>query len=97
MLKAHFVLEIYTFLPWIFGYATKRLGEKAKVKFKIYDGSDWTKIITIHILLSISNCKGNQPMRIGQFVKYNVRNNFHAEKEAGRLVADLFLILKKAL
>ena len=36
-------------------------------------------------------------MKFGQFVEYNKRNIFlHAENEAGRLVPDLFLFLKKA-
>ena len=40
MLIAIFVLEIFPFLPWLFGY--NRHDEKAKVNFKIYDVTDWT-------------------------------------------------------
>ena len=36
MLKALFILEIFTFLPWFFGYVEKRLDKKAKVNCKIY-------------------------------------------------------------
>ena len=39
-------------------------------------------------------------MKFGQLIEYNKRNIFfnnHAENEAGRLVPDLFLFLKKAL
>ena len=42
MLKALFVLEIFTFLSWLFGYVEKRLDKKAMVNFKIYDVKDWT-------------------------------------------------------
>ena len=41
MLKARFVLEIFTFLSWLFGYLETRLDEKAMVNFKIYDMADW--------------------------------------------------------
>ena len=37
MLKALFVLKIFTFLAWLFGHVGKRLDKKAKVNFKIYD------------------------------------------------------------
>ena len=37
MLKALFVLEIITFLPWLFVYVEKRLDKKTTVNFKIYD------------------------------------------------------------
>ena len=37
MLKALFVLEIFT----LFGYVEKRLDKKVDVNFKIYDVIDW--------------------------------------------------------
>ena len=55
--------------------------------------------ITIHILANISQSKGNQTMKFGQVLEYSKVNIFfknHIENEAGRLVPDLFLILKKA-
>ena len=42
MLKALFILEIFKFLSWLFGYVEKRLDKKVKVNFKIYDVTDWT-------------------------------------------------------
>ena len=42
MLKVLFVLEIYTFLSWLFSSVEKRFNEKAKVNFKIYDVANWT-------------------------------------------------------
>ena len=54
--------------------------------------------ITIHILPNISQSKGNQTIKFGQFI---TRENFffknHAETESRRLVPDLFLLFKKAL
>ena len=37
MLKALFILEIFTFFSWLFGYVGKWLDKKAMVNFKIYD------------------------------------------------------------
>ena len=58
------------------------------------------QIITIHILTNTSKSKRNQAMKFGQSIEYNRRNFFfknHAKNEAGRLVPELFLFLKKAL
>ena len=56
--------------------------------------------ITIHILSSISQSKGNQTMKFGLVIEYNKGNIFfkkHAENETERLIPDLFLFFKKAL
>ena len=42
ILKAIFVLEIFAFLSWLFGYLGKRLDKKVKVNSNIYDVTDWT-------------------------------------------------------
>ena len=57
-----------------------------------------SQTIAIHILPDISQSKGNQTMKFGQRIEYKKRNIFlknYAENEAGRLVPDLFLFLKK--
>ena len=41
MSKAFFILEIFTILSWHFGYEGKRIAQKAKVNFIIYDVTDW--------------------------------------------------------
>ena len=41
LLKALFILEIFTFLFCLFGYVEKRLDKKTMVDFKIYDVTDW--------------------------------------------------------
>ena len=43
MLKALFVLEIFTFLSWLFGYVEKWLDKKTMVIFKIYGFTGWTR------------------------------------------------------
>ena len=40
--KGPFILEIFTFLCWLFGYVEKRFYKKAKINFRIYDVTDWT-------------------------------------------------------
>ena len=42
MLKAPFVLEIFTFFSWSPDYEEKQLNKKFKVDFKVYDVTDWT-------------------------------------------------------
>ena len=42
MLKALFVLEMFSYLPGLFSHVEKWLDIKAKVSFKIYGVTDWT-------------------------------------------------------
>ena len=76
MLKALFVLEIFTFLSCLFGYGVKRLDKQAKVNLKIYVVTDWTANITITILSNISRSKDNQTIKLGKLIEYNLRNLF---------------------
>ena len=58
MLKALFVLEIFTFLSLLFGYVEKRLDKKTMVKF--IESQTGQQIITIHVLPNILRSKDNQ-------------------------------------
>ena len=60
MLKALFVLEIFT----LFGYVEKRLDNKADVNYKIYDVTDWATN-NYNIFLNIWRSKGNQKWKFG--------------------------------
>ena len=40
-LKAYFVLKTFEFLSGLFGHVEKRLDQKNKVNFKIYDVTTW--------------------------------------------------------
>ena len=42
ILKTVFILQIFTFFSWLFGYLENRLDRKVTVNFKIYDVTDWT-------------------------------------------------------
>ena len=57
MPKALFVLKIFKFLSWLFGYVEKRLDKKAKANFRIYGVTDWISISTMHILPNVSNTR----------------------------------------
>ena len=70
MFRALFVLEIFKFLSSLFYYVEKLPDKKGKVNFKVYDGTGWT--ITIRIFSYISRSKGNQTMKLGQLIEYNM-------------------------
>ena len=76
--KALFVLEIFTFLSWPFGYVEKLLVKKAMVIFWKFMIAQTGKhiIITIHVSPNISRNKDNQAMKFGQLIKYSVKNIF---------------------
>ena len=40
-LKVLFLLKIFAFLSWYFGYIEKRLDKEVNVIYKIYDVTDW--------------------------------------------------------
>ena len=72
ILKAAFVLEVFTFLFWLFAYVEKRLDEKAMVNFKIYDAKQWTtNNYNTHITQYL-----NQTMKFDQLIKQIVKNIF---------------------
>ena len=92
-----FSLLRYLHLCWLFGYVEKRLDKMVKLNSKICDVKDCKRIITIHIFPNISRSKDNQAMRFGRLVEYNMFFKNHAEKGAGTLISDLFLLFKKVL
>ena len=75
--KALYVLKIFKFLHWLFGLVAKRPDKKDKVNFKFSDVTAWlTNNRDTYILPNISRSKGNQTMKFGQLIEYNVRNIF---------------------
>ena len=60
MLRALFVLHIFTFLSLYFGYVEKRLNQKAIVNFTIYDVTGWT-INNYNTLIAQYHKKLRQP------------------------------------
>ena len=76
LLKALFVLEIFTFLFWLLVYVQKRLAEKAVVYFQITGVKDWIKINYNTHIVQYSRSKATQTMTFGHLPKYNRRNIF---------------------
>ena len=56
------------------------------VDFKLYDVTGWTKDNTIHMLPIISRIKGNQIMKYGQLIEYNMNNIFFLKNHAQGVV-----------
>ena len=77
MLRALFVLEIFTFLSWVLGVVEKRIDSKDKVSFQNLSCPQiGTKIITINTFPISQESKANQAMKFGQLIKYNMWNIF---------------------
>ena len=55
----------------VFGHVGKRLDKKVKVNLNMTSQTG-KQIITIHILPNISRSKGNQTIKFGQLIEYNV-------------------------
>ena len=93
-------LRYLNFCPEFFVHVRKRRDQEAEVNFKMSDVINRKKIVAIHVLPNISKIKGNQTMKFGQFIEYNIRSIFlqnHAENEKERLLPDLLLFPKKNL
>ena len=77
----------------------KRLDQKRKINFKIYNGTDClTNNYSLHVAQYLT--KGNQKMKLGQLIEYDKKSIFLQEscrKQAGRLAPGLFLFFKKDL
>ena len=71
--KAVFVcFSIFKFLFWLFGHVAKQRDKKDKGNPKFYDVTVWLTIV-IGILPNISRNKGNQTMKFGHLIEYNIR------------------------
>ena len=100
MLKALFVLEIFTFFSWLYGYVVKPLDKQTKVDLKIYKFTDWNTNIAITILPNISISKGNQTIKLANLIKHDMRNLFleksHLQNVVEKLVPDPFTKMKNS-
>ena len=74
MFNALFVLEIFKFLSWLFGYVEKQLDKKAMANFKIYNIKNWARNNCNTHIAQIA--RSNQTIKSGQSVEYNMRNIF---------------------
>ena len=64
MLKAFFVLDIFTFLPWSFVYAENNLIRKLRLISKFMTSKPGQQIVTINILSNISRGEDNQTINL---------------------------------
>ena len=87
-LRALFVLKIFKFLSWLFVYVEQLLDQNEKVNFHTEK-----QTIAMHILPNIKGSKGNQTMKFGQLIEYNMRNIFlknHTQNVVEKLFPDYF-------
>ena len=85
-LKALFVLKVFKFLCWFLGHYKNGLIKKISLISKLLTSQPGLQTIAIHILPNISRSKGNQTIKFGQLIEYNMRNIFHE-----KLFPDRFL------
>ena len=67
---------------------------KLRLISKFMTSQNWKQMITIHILPYISRSKGNQTMKFGQLIEYNMRNMFFEKwyiKCGGEASWDVFI------
>ena len=91
-LKPLLVLEIFTFLSWLFACVEKCFDKKAMVNFNIYDVTDWTANKYNTHLPIISRSKGNQTTTFGQLIEYNFSRNrsSHPKAFCDKVVSNKF-------
>ena len=75
-LNTLFFLKIFKFLSSIFGHVEKQLDQKNKLISKFMTSQSGKQTIAIHTLPNISRIKGNQTMKFGQSIEYDMRNTF---------------------
>ena len=68
--KALLVLKIFKFCPDFLDHVGKQFDKM--VILKINDVTNCQQAITIHIFPNISRSKGNQTMKLGQLIEYNI-------------------------
>ena len=74
ILKALFIIKIFQFFVTTFWSCRENgLIRKIRLTSKFMASQPGLQTITIHILLNISQSKGNQTMKFGQLIEYNKR------------------------
>ena len=78
-------LKYLNFCPNFFGHVRKPLDKKPKVISKFMMSWTGKQMITILILPNISTSKGNETMRFGKLIEYNIIFKNHAQNEADKV------------
>ena len=74
-LKALFILEIFQFFVTIsWSYRENDLIRKVRFTSKFMASQPGLQTIAIHMLVNISQIKGNQTMKFSKLIEYNKRN-----------------------
>ena len=68
--------DIYVFVTTFWSGWGNGLIRKIRLTSKFMTSQHGLQTITIHILLNISQSKGNQKMKFGQLIEYNKINTF---------------------
>ena len=79
MLKAILVLEISTFLSWLFVYVETSLIRRLKLISIFMMSQARQKTITIKILPNISRSKDKKGIKFGQLTEYNLKKDFSSK------------------
>ena len=74
-LKAIFVLNIFKFLPWLFGHVENSLIRRIELISKFMTSQPGKQTIAIQILPNISRTIGKQKMKFDQLIEYNTRRD----------------------
>ena len=79
----------------VLGTCRKTAWLESYANFKIYDATAWLTNIVMHTLPNTSRSKGNQTIKFGQLVKYNMRSVFleKSDTKYGGEISPLLLFL----
>ena len=76
ILKALFILKIFKFLSWDFGHVENSLIRHRRLISKFMMSQPGKKAFRIYLLPNIPRRKGNQTMKFGQLIEYNMKKIF---------------------
>ena len=74
ILKALFILEIFQFFVTSWSCRENDLIRKVRLTSKFMASQPGLQAIAIHMLVNISQSKGNQTMKFSQLIEYNKRD-----------------------
>ena len=95
-LKALFVLKIFKFFDLTFLAMYKNgLVRKIRLILKFMTSQPGFQTIAIHTFPNISRSKGNQAIKFGQLIEYNM-NNIFTEKSYTKFAGETRPLSKKA-
>ena len=67
---------MFNFLSWHFSHVKKGLDQKDRLILKFMPSQPGKQTLAIHVFPNISGSKGNQTIKFGRLIEYNMRNIF---------------------